>query len=278
MPRLWGRQHVVGVGKSDDAGGGGDVVAGEPIGIAGAVEMLVVMAGDFHRHLPEGVGVAIASGDRFERVGADGRVGLEHHDVFRPKRAIGAKDVIGQRDGADVVQQGADSRVRWKASSNTGARRGLSVPVAPQRGVLRHARQMSGGFAGAGFDDFREGEHQGVAGLHQIAVAGSEILFQFGVDAQELAVERFGTLLGRLVNQGGLDAGHQLPATERLGQVIVRPQREHLRHLIGGDSARHHDHLQMPARRLLAQRRSSCGPVNFGMSMSRSIRSKSAAP
>ena len=225
-----GAQIVVRVGEGDDAGGERNIVAGQTVRIAAAVEVLVMMAGDVDGHVPKRRRAAITLGDRLQGLGADRGVRLQDDHVLRIEPPGSAEDVIGEGDVADVVQQRARFQSLQKGLVEGGRQPGR-VPRPPRQGahVTRHARQVPGRFLGARFHDFGQGENQGVAGMHLIAVAGEQGLLQLGIDAQELLIELFGAVLGRLVLEGGLDARDQFLANKRFGQIVVRSQGEHCR-------------------------------------------------
>ena len=64
----------------------------------------------------------------------------------------------------------------------------------------------------------RQRQHQGVAGVDQVAVAGAQALLQPLVDGQEVLVEQVGVVLGVLEPEGRLGPGEQLHDAERLGE------------------------------------------------------------
>ena len=82
-------------------------------------------------------------------------------------------------------------------------------------------------------DQAGQGQHQGVAGVDQVAVAGRQVPLQLGVDCQQVPVEQVGAVLGLLEAQGRLHPRQELHQAERLGEVVVGPGHQHLGHLVG---------------------------------------------
>src|SRR5207249_4994287 len=119
--------------------------------------------------------------------------------------------------------------------------------------VFLNARQVPATFTGTVFNQLGKGQHQGVAGVEQVAVAGAQAAFQLQVHGQKMAIEHVGAVLGFLEAQGCLDAGLKLHDAERLGNEIVGAIEEELGHDVGVGPTRRHDQLQVRAGRRLAE-------------------------
>ena len=113
-----GGDRGVGVAGGDDAGFERDLVAGEAVGVAGAVVVFVVVA-------DAGGGVAQAR-QGFEDGGADFGVSTQRLALVRVERVGAVKDLVGDRELADVVQPAREpaaedervGRPSWRATSS----------------------------------------------------------------------------------------------------------------------------------------------------------------
>ena len=95
------RQRVVDVGDAENARGARNLLALEPVRIAGAVPPLVVRLDD-RAHVPREVDVG-------EHLDARHRVLLDHHPLVRREAARLVQDLRRDHQLADVVQQRADA-------------------------------------------------------------------------------------------------------------------------------------------------------------------------
>ena len=94
-----GRQRIEAIDDRQDPGADGDVGAADPIGVAGAVPVLMVMADDRHHRIGEVDGA--------EDLGADRRVQLHLLEFGRRELARLVEDVLGHGNLSRVVQQRA---------------------------------------------------------------------------------------------------------------------------------------------------------------------------
>ena len=86
------------------------MLAGEPVGVAVAVEALVMVSGNLGGHVQEAAGT-ILSGDFFQRVGPDRTMLLHHLALFVGQRARFLQDRIGNPYFADIVQRAGSVKV-----------------------------------------------------------------------------------------------------------------------------------------------------------------------
>ena len=101
---------IVDIAEGNQARHQGNVGAGQAIGIARAVEALVVVAGDLDGHLQERRGRRMVLGHFLEHFRADRGVSLHDETFFGIELGRFQEDVVGQADFADVVQGRTASR------------------------------------------------------------------------------------------------------------------------------------------------------------------------
>jgi hypothetical protein len=141
--------RVVGVAGEDDAAAERDLLAGEPVGVAGAVEALVLVADDA-RH-------AAHAGDGAQDALADDRVLAHDVPLLAGQRARLVQDPVGHPDLADVVQQrGVADALDLDLVEPEGARDGLGH-LDDEGGVLARVAVALDQGGGQRLDDVRLG-------------------------------------------------------------------------------------------------------------------------
>ena len=101
--RAFGSDGVVGVGDADDAGAERNVRAGEAVGIAGAVEELVMVKDDLLD--------AAEDAERLEDFCAEVDVGLHRLPLIGVERAALIEDGFGDADLANVVEDAGQANL-----------------------------------------------------------------------------------------------------------------------------------------------------------------------
>ena len=104
---------------------------------------------------------------------------------------------------------------------------------------------LGAGLALAVFHQLGQAQDQAVAGFQHRAIELQQIVFQFSIQRQQLAVEHAGAILGILEPQARLDAALQLNDAERFGQIVVGTIEQHGGHLVRRCLAGKHDDFQV---------------------------------
>ena len=222
----FGAESVVDIGDGDDAGGQRDGLAGQAVGIAGAVVAFVVVADKLRGHLQKFRGSPMLPGHGQQDIAADDGVRFHHRAFFRFQLAGLEKDVIWNRDLADVVKQNAalqhaDKHVvnpaleRWQAGCllGEGAHIGL------------HAQQVAAGFQSAQLRHFGHGKDENFLSLVQVGVTKPLRQLQLLAERQGLGGLAIGTIFGLLDAQHGTHAIRQFLGQYTFGHAVVRSHR-----------------------------------------------------
>ena len=164
--RAFGGEGIEDVHHGEDAGGEGDLLAFEPLGVAGAIPFFVVAVGDVEGGVQEG--------DGGEQLVGEGGV-LAHEGPFVIGEG-GGLEQDGVWDGhlADVVEQGAAAQVDELV---IGEVQGLGEG----EGHLGDALGVAFGFFIAQFEGVRPALEGGVVGELEFAVRALQVVEEGGV-------------------------------------------------------------------------------------------------
>ncbi len=101
-----GKDRVVHIRKGKDAGGKGDVLAGERGRISGSVEPLVMVHGEIPGHEELPAADLLTADDLLHGPCADHRVPLHLLELFRRERTRLQQDAVPDPDFPDIVKRG----------------------------------------------------------------------------------------------------------------------------------------------------------------------------
>ena len=158
-------QRVVYVGETDHLGADGDIVPGQPFGIAVAVPALVVVMADV-------VGVAqvflvAGAGERLQDLTAGEGMGLHDGALFRSQGSGLVEDGVGNGDLADVVEGGRAGNDADGGLVQIVFRAGAGHLIQQDAGEAADAQNVLSGFHAAVFNDGGEGVHHDLVGVTQ---------------------------------------------------------------------------------------------------------------
>jgi len=228
---------VVGIRQGDDPSGQWNGVTDEPLGIAGAIPVLVVEVGDHHGHRQKGPSL-VSIDDEPEGVAADQAVGPHDLNLLGRQGCRFHEDAVGNTHLADVVERARLVEMIDELSGDL-----VGVGTASQffdqpPAVLCHPLQMPPGLVMTRFGELGQGDEGHVAGLTNLPrLLGDHAL-------QVLAVA---LVLGEKppALQGSRHGGGEVFQFERLDQVVVCAFADTLTDRSEILQARDHDHLDI---------------------------------